>query len=45
MLTNFEIDDILRSTITPEDCVQRLVNTALEKGGKDNITVIVCRII
>ena len=45
MLTNFEIDDILSSEPTAEDCAQRLVDAALEKGGKDNVTVIVCRIL
>lgn len=45
MLTNFEIDDILSSEPTAEDCAQRLVDVALEKGGKDNVTVIVCRIL
>lgn len=44
MLTNLEIDEILTSTPTTEDCVQQLVDAALEKGGKDNVTVIVCRI-
>ena len=45
MLTNFEIDDILSSELTAEDCAQRLVDAALEKGGKDNVTVIVCRVL
>ena len=45
MLTNFEIVSILSSTTAPEDCVQELVDAALDKGGKDNITVIVCRIL
>ena len=44
MLTNLEIFEILQSTGTAEGCVQSLVNAALEKGGKDNITAIVCRI-
>ncbi len=45
MLTNFEIDEIMSNAVTAEDCVQKLVNSALEKGGKDNVTVIVCRIL
>ena len=45
MLTNIEIDEILTTTTTVEYCVQKLVDTALEKGGKDNVTVIVCRIL
>lgn len=45
MLTNLEIFDILHRSETAEDCVQQLVSAALEKGGKDNVTAIVCRII
>lgn len=45
MLTNFEIDEILSSTATTEECAQKLVDAALEKGGRDNVTVIVCRIL
>ena len=45
MLTNFEIDEILSNTVSAEDCVQSLIDTALEKGGKDNVTAIVCRIL
>ena len=45
MLTNLEIDDIMTTAITTEECAQKLVDAALEKGGKDNVTVIVCRII
>lgn len=44
MLTNLEIDDIMAGADTAEACVQSLVDAALEHGGKDNITVIVCRI-
>jgi len=28
----------------PGDCVECLIKAALEHGGRDNITVIVCRI-
>jgi len=45
MLTNFEIADIMSTTASAEECVQHLVDSALEKGGKDNVTVIVCRIL
>ena len=45
MLTNLEIDDILCHTASAEDCVQQLVDAALEKGGRDNITVINCRVL
>lgn len=44
MLTNVEIDGIMCDTVTAEECAQRLVDAALEKGGKDNVTVIVCKI-
>ena len=45
MLTNFEIDEILSNTFSSEDCVQKLIDSALEKGGRDNMTAIVCRIL
>lgn len=45
MLSNFEIDEILSTAASTEDCAQKLVDSALEKGGKDNVTVIVCRIL
>lgn len=45
MLSNFEITDILSSEATVEGCAQRLVDAALEKGGKDNVTAIICRIL
>ena len=44
MLTNLEIDGIMSSTESAEDCVKKLIDAALEKGGKDNVTAIVCRI-
>lgn len=44
MLTNFEISDIMLSSEDAESCVSRLINAALEHGGRDNITVIICRI-
>lgn len=44
MLTNFEISDIMLSCEEPADCAQKLIQAALEHGGRDNITVIVCRI-
>ncbi|MBR6321786.1 MAG: serine/threonine-protein phosphatase [Lachnospiraceae bacterium] len=45
MLTNIEIDGIMTQSGTAEECAERLADAALTKGGKDNITVIVCRII
>ena len=44
MLSNLEIDEILGSGASVEACAQQLVDAAQEKGGKDNVTVIVCRI-
>ncbi len=44
MLTNFEISDIMLNSESAEYCVQKLIEAALEHGGRDNITVIVCRI-
>lgn len=44
MLTNFEISDIMLQNENPVDCVECLIKAALEHGGRDNITVIVCRI-
>ena len=45
MLSNFEIDDILSTAASAEECARTLVSAALEKGGKDNVTVIVCRVL
>lgn len=44
MLTNFEISDIMLTSEDMEICVSRLIQAALEHGGRDNITVIACRI-
>ncbi len=45
MLTNFEISDIMLKSENTETCVSELIDRALEHGGRDNITVIVCKII
>ncbi len=45
MLTNFEITDIMLKSEDAEDCVQKLIDSALEHGGRDNITAIVCKLI
>lgn len=42
MLTNFEISDIMLNSADAESCVQELIQAALEHGGRDNITAIVC---
>jgi len=44
MLTNFEISDIMLSSEDAESCITRLIDVALEHGGRDNITAIICRI-
>lgn len=44
MLTDLEIGEILTSTDTVGECAQKLVDAAMEHGGRDNTTVIVCRI-
>lgn len=43
MVTTDDISEILRKTKFLDD-VNRLLKTALENGGKDNITIILCRI-
>lgn len=45
MLTNFDISNIMLNAADPESCVQELIRAALNNGGKDNITAIVCRLI
>lgn len=44
MLTDAEICDIMAGAENVELCVQQLVDAALEKGGRDNVTAIVCEI-
>ena len=44
MVENVEISDILLRSETTEECVSSLVQAAMEHGGRDNITVILCRI-
>jgi protein phosphatase len=43
MLTNDHIVDILRMEHEPQKACDRLIDEALQKGGMDNITVIVTR--
>lgn len=45
MVPESEIADILQKQPDPADCVRLLINTALAKGGRDNITVVVCNIL
>ena len=44
MVTNFEITDIMLKNENTETCVQELTRVALEHGGRDNITIILCKI-
>ena len=45
MLSNFEMADILHRENNAEQCAEQIINAAIENGGRDNITAIVCRII
>lgn len=45
MLTNFEITDIMLKSEDAESCAEELIRAALERGGRDNITVIVCKLL
>lgn len=45
MLSVQETETILREEKTPESAAARLVQAALDNGGKDNITAIVCDIL
>lgn len=40
-----EIANALLAISEPSDCVRKLINAAIENGGRDNITVIVCDIL
>ena len=44
MLRNIEISDILLRYADCDRCVDALIQAALDRGGKDNVTVILCRI-
>lgn len=43
MLTEADIASVLKDSRGAEEATTRLVDMALENGGKDNITVIVCK--
>ena len=45
LVTDDEICRFLSETRFPADCVDGLISLALERGGKDNVTVIVCRVL
>ena len=44
MVELHSIQSVLSSGKSPEDCVASLLETALEAGGRDNITVLLCRV-
>ncbi|MGI6008159.1 MAG: PP2C family protein-serine/threonine phosphatase [Ruminococcus sp.] len=45
MVSREEITKTLQEPLTPGECVETLQEKALERGGKDNITIILCRVI
>ena len=45
MLSNFEISDILIRHRDVGHCVTELIGAALEHGGRDNVTAIVCDVV
>ena len=44
MVTASEIADIMVNCDDAQTCVRKLIGAALERGGRDNITVIVCKV-
>lgn len=44
MLSDGELADILARELSLEDTVQLLLERALKKGGRDNITIILCEV-
>ncbi len=44
MLSNIEIHSIIKSHAGLKTAMEALINAALEKGGKDNVTAILCRV-
>ncbi len=45
MLSNFDITEILLHSTDAEAAVRELMRQALDRGGRDNITAIVCKIL
>ena len=45
MLSEDEISRIMSDADSAEECVEKLVDSALDAGGRDNVTTIVCRIL
>lgn len=44
MMSEDEIKEVLLDDISAADCVERLLDVVLERGAKDNTTIILCRI-
>lgn len=45
MVNNLNICDILIKNVDVIECVDNLIKTALENGGRDNVTIIVCKVV
>lgn len=45
MVTPGQLQALLEGEQDPEDCVKDLVAQALEAGGRDNVTVLLCRVL
>ncbi len=43
-VTDSQIAGVLRDNMNPKDCVQKLIQLALEHGGKDNVSVVVASV-
>lgn len=44
MVNNFEIADVLLTAGNVKNCTKALIQRALDHGGKDNVTVILCQV-
>lgn len=44
MVTQDEIRDILMEEISSEECINKLLDQVWERGARDNITIILCRV-
>ena len=43
-VTDSQIAGVLRDNMNPKDCVEKLIQLALEHGGKDNVSVVVASV-